>query len=150
MWTIPIINGPNLNLTGIREIEIYGSESFEEYFLLLKNDLPNVKFSYHQSNHEGALVDIIQSFRLTADALIINPGAYTHTSVALRDALSSVDFPIAEVHISSVRNRETFRQTSMIQDVCYFQLSGYGLESYRMACLRLLEYLNATASSPVS
>lgn len=150
MWTIPIINGPNLNLTGIREVEIYGSESFENYFLQLKINFPDVTFSYHQSNHEGELIDIIQSLRLTADALIINPGAYTHTSVALRDALSSLHFPVAEVHLSAIKDRESFRQTSMIQDVCYFQLSGFGLESYHMACLRLLEYLNVTASLPVS
>ncbi|MBP8725403.1 MAG: 3-dehydroquinate dehydratase [Saprospiraceae bacterium] len=145
MWTIPIINGPNLNLTGTRELEIYGSQSFDHLLEGLRSEWKNVNFPYHQSNHEGDLIDWLHAYRSGADAIVMNPGGLTHTSVALRDAVAALPVPLAEVHLSDVRRREVFRRVSLLRDVRFIEVSGYGLVSYRMAILRLMEYLGPPA-----
>ena len=130
---IIIINGPNLNLLGKRETSIYGSESFETYFETLKKLFPNVEFLYFQSNIEGELVNKIHEYGFTADGIIINAGAYTHTSVAIRDAIAGIKISTIEVHISNTLTREDFRHKSIIGPVCRGCIMGFGLESYRLA-----------------
>lgn len=143
MWTIPIINGPNLNLTGVRQKEIYGSESMEELLVILERDFPNHNFPYYQSHSEGELIEFCHSIRNTAHAALLNPGGLTHTSVSLRDAVALLPFPVAEIHLSKIQHREPFRRVSLFKDVCYFQISGLGIQSYCIAISRLIEYLNA-------
>jgi 3-dehydroquinate dehydratase-2 len=130
---ILIINGPNLNLLGVREKSIYGSENFENYFEHLQQTFPDVEFTYYQSNVEGELINKIHEFGFKADGIIINAGAYTHTSVAIRDAISGVNSPVIEVHISNTLTREDFRHKSLIGPVCKGCIMGFGLESYRLA-----------------
>jgi len=130
---IIIINGPNLNLLGKRETSIYGSESFNTYFEKLKNSFPDVEFVYFQSNIEGELIDKIHEYGFSADGIIINAGAYTHTSVAIRDAIAGVKTTTVEVHISNTLTREDFRHKSLIGPVCRGCIMGFGLESYRLA-----------------
>ena len=130
---ILIINGPNLNLLGKREPDVYGSTSFEEYFEKLKTNYKKVKLEYYQSNVEGELIDKIHSVGFSYDGIIINAGAYTHTSVALRDAISGVESPVIEVHISNTHQREKFRHHSYISPVCKGIILGFGLDSYRLA-----------------
>jgi 3-dehydroquinate dehydratase-2 len=130
---IVIINGPNLNLLGKRETNIYGSESFEVYFESLKKSFPGIDFLYYQSNVEGELVNKIHEYGFTADGIIINAGAYTHTSVAIRDAISGVKTTVVEVHISNTLTREEFRHKSLIGPVCTGCIMGFGLDSYRLA-----------------
>ena len=130
---IIVINGPNLNLLGKRETSIYGSESFDTYFETLKKSFPNVEFVYFQSNIEGELVNKIHEYGFTADGIIINAGAYTHTSVAIRDAISGIKTTTVEVHISNTLTREDFRHKSFIGPVCRGCIMGFGLESYRLA-----------------
>ena len=130
---ILIINGPNLNLLGVREKTIYGSESFESYFENLKKAFPNVELHYFQSNIEGEIVNKMHEFGFNADGIIINAGAYTHTSVAIRDAISGIKTPVVEVHISNTLSREDFRHKSIIGPVCSGCIMGFGLESYRLA-----------------
>lgn len=141
MKKLLIINGPNLNMLGIREPGIYGSESYET---LCRNVLDyaaarGVEAEIYQSNHEGDLVDKIQSAYGTADGIVINPGAYTHTSVALLDAVKAVGIPTVEVHISNVSKREAFRQTSYIRAACVATISGRGLAGYTEAMALLLD-----------
>jgi 3-dehydroquinate dehydratase-2 len=136
---IIIINGPNLNLLGLRETSIYGSESFEKYYGSLKNMFPDIEFAYHQSNIEGELVDKIHEFGFSADGIIINAGAYTHTSVAIRDAIAGVKTAVVEVHISNTLTREDFRHKSLIGPVCKGCIMGFGLDSYRLAVLSFLK-----------
>jgi 3-dehydroquinate dehydratase II len=128
-----IINGPNLNLLGVREKSIYGSESFESFFEGLQRDFPDVEFTYYQSNVEGELVSKIHEFGFNADGIILNAGAYTHTSVAIRDAISGVTTPVVEVHISNTLTREDFRHKSLIGPVCKGCIMGFGLKSYVLA-----------------
>ena len=130
---ILIINGPNLNLLGKREPDVYGSTSFEEYFEKLKTKYKKVTLEYYQSNVEGELIDKIHSAGFSYDGIIINAGAYTHTSVALRDAISGVESPVIEVHISNTHQREEFRHHSYISPVCKGIILGFGLDSYRLA-----------------
>lgn len=130
---IIIINGPNLNLLGKRETSIYGSESFDTYFETLKKSFPNVEFVYFQSNIEGELVNKIHEYGFTADGIIINAGAYTHTSVAIRDAIAGIKTTSVEVHISNTLTREDFRHKSVIGSVCKGCIMGFGLDSYRLA-----------------
>ncbi len=130
---ILIINGPNLNLLGVREPEIYGNQSFEEYFKALQVQYPSVDFEYFQSNSEGQLIDQLHKSGFSADGIIFNAGAYTHTSVALADAISGITTPVIEVHLSNVFKRETFRQHSFIAPACKGSISGFGLTSYRLA-----------------
>lgn len=132
-----IINGPNLNLLGKRETSIYGSESFESYYSALKSNFPAIDFNYFQSNVEGELVNKIHEFGFNADGIIINAGAYTHTSVAIRDAIAGVKTPVIEVHISNTLTREDFRHKSIIGPVCKGCIMGFGLDSYRLAVLSL-------------
>jgi len=149
MWTIPIIHGPNLNLTGEREPSVYGNETFENFFESLKKEFPNLQLSLLQSNFEGQLVDWLQDFRNKADAIILNPAAYTHTSIAIRDAVASIKVPVVEVHISAIQSRDHFRQHSLIKDLCLFNIQGFGLNGYRMALLRLSEILCADSLNPI-
>lgn len=130
---IIIINGPNLNLLGLRETRIYGSDSFDVYFELLKKSFPQIDFLYYQSNIEGEIVNKIHEHGFIAEGIIINAGAYTHTSVAIRDAISGVKTTVVEVHISNILTREKFRHKSIIGPVCRGCIMGFGLESYRLA-----------------
>ena len=128
-----IINGPNLNLLGIREKEIYGKTSFEEYLSTLKSKFKDVELEFFQSNHEGELIEKIQEVGFSYEGIIINAGGFTHTSVALRDAIASVSSPAIEVHISNILNREDFRKKSFLSDVCKGIISGLGLKGYEFA-----------------
>jgi 3-dehydroquinate dehydratase II len=131
MLRIAIINGPNLNLLGKREPGIYGKQSFEDYFEELKAKYPQVDFLYYQSNHEGFLIDKIQELGFSYDGIILNAGGYTHTSIALHDCIRAIKTPVIEVHISDIRKRESFRQTSMIEAACKQTFAGFGMDSYR-------------------
>ena len=132
-----ILNGPNLNLLGKREPEIYGSQTFSDYFADLSPRYPDHQLEYYQSNHEGDLIDKIQELGFTVDGIIFNPGGYTHTSVALADTVSAVKSPVVEVHISNIYERETFRHHSYIKPVAVHSIVGQGLDGYRQA----LDYL---------
>lgn len=149
MWTIPIIHGPNLNLIGVREPEIYGNQTFENFFQSLIQEFPQMQLSLHQSNLEGQLVDWLQFYSSKANAIILNPAAYTHTSIAIRDAVAAIKIPVIELHISAIQTREDFRQHSLIKDLCLFNIQGFGLNGYRMALLRLTEILHAGSLNPV-
>lgn len=135
---ILIINGPNLNLLGKREPGIYGSNSFESYLPTLKAQYPDVEIAYFQSNIEGELINKMQEMGFSADGIILNAGAYTHTSVALHDCIRSITAPVIEVHISNVHQREEFRHHSMISAACKGVICGFGLDSYRLALEGLL------------
>ena len=130
---ISIINGPNLNLVGVREPEIYGHRSLSEYLDNLVGLYPGVDFDLFQSNHEGAIIDEIQRVGFDHDGIVLNAGAYTHTSVALHDCIRSLKAPVIEVHISNVHTREEFRHHSMISAACRGVIAGFGLTSYRLA-----------------
>jgi 3-dehydroquinate dehydratase-2 len=130
---IIIINGPNLNLLGIREPNVYGSQTFEEYFITLVENYSYIELIYYQSNVEGELINKIQETGFTYDGIILNAGGYTHTSVALRDAIAAIKTPVIEVHISNVFAREEFRHNSLIAPKCKGSISGFGLDSYRLA-----------------
>ncbi|MDN3618949.1 type II 3-dehydroquinate dehydratase [Polaribacter undariae] len=125
-----ILNGPNLNLLGKREPEIYGSETFEDYFRKLQLKYKNVELDYFQSNSEGAIIDKLHEVGFSYDGIVINAGAYTHTSVAIADAISGITTPVVEVHISNVHQRETFRHHSFLSPVCKGVILGFGLKSY--------------------
>lgn len=137
MKRIRIINGPNLNLLGKREPEIYGAEGFETYLLQLTQDFPDVKIDYFQSNIEGELINAIQSAGFEADGLVLNPGGYTHTSVAIGDAIAAITIPVVEVHISNVHAREEFRKISHVSAKAKGTICGLGLHGYALA----LQYL---------
>lgn len=128
-----IINGPNLNLLGVREKSVYGSESFESYLQELQSTFSEINFVYYQSNIEGELVDKIHEYGFKYDGIIINAGAYTHTSIAIRDAISGVSTKVIEVHISNTLTREDFRHKSVIGPVCQGCIMGFGLISYKLA-----------------
>ena len=139
MKKILILNGPNLNLQGRRAVEIYGSMTFEEYIAELSQRYANkVEFDYFQSNIEGELINSIHQSVDKYDGIVFNAGGYTHTSVALRDAISAVKTPVVEVHISSILAREEFRHISMIAPVAKGSIMGFGLDSYRLAVEALL------------
>lgn len=133
MKKIAIINGPNLNLTGRREPEVYGATTFEQYLDQLRNAHPEVQITYHQSNVEGQLIDLIQHLGFEADGLIVNLGGYSHTSVALRDALLAVPAPKIEVHLSNIFAREDYRHHSYITSACRGLICGLGLQGYELA-----------------
>lgn len=135
---ILIINGPNLNLLGVREKGIYGDSSFESYYQTLKARYPQVEFDYFQNNHEGALIDEIHRQGFDVDGIVLNAGAYTHTSIAIADAIRAVKSPVVEVHISNVHSRESYRHVSMIAPACKGVIAGFGLDSYRLAVEALL------------
>ena len=127
---ILIINGPNLNLLGQREQSVYGDRSFEHYFQELVRLYPELQLETYQSNIEGEIVDKLQSS--AANRILLNAGGYTHTSVAIRDAIAAIDTPVTEIHMSNVLSREEFRHTSLIGGVCEGSISGFGLDSYRL------------------
>lgn len=135
---ILIINGPNINLLGKREPEIYGNQSFDTYFENLQRHYPEITLRSFQSNHEGTLIDKIHEVGFNIDGIILNAGAYTHTSIALHDALRAIPTPVIEVHISNVHNREGFRHQSMISSACKGVIIGFGLDSYRLALEALI------------
>lgn len=130
---IAIINGPNLNLLGTREPEVYGSQTFEQYFAVLKEKYPAVEFSYFQSNVEGELINELQRVGFSYDGIIMNPGGYTHTSVAIGDAIAAIKTPVIEVHISNVHAREEFRKISHVSAKAKGSIIGLGLTGYDLA-----------------
>jgi 3-dehydroquinate dehydratase II len=138
---IIILNGPNLNLLGIREKSIYGSSSFANYYEKMVAHYNHIEFEYFQSNIEGELVDYLQKVGFSADGIILNAGAYTHTSVAIRDAISAITTPVVEVHISNILTRENFRHESLIGPVCRGSIMGFGMNSYRLAVESFLQEL---------
>jgi 3-dehydroquinate dehydratase-2 len=133
---IAIINGPNLNLLGTREPEVYGTQTFEQYFEILKKKYPLVEFSYFQSNVEGELINEVQRVGFSYAGIIFNPAGYTHTSVAIGDAIASIKTQVIEVHISNVLAREDFRRISHVSATCRGTISGLGMKGYELA----LEY----------
>jgi 3-dehydroquinate dehydratase-2 len=135
---IAIINGPNLNLLGKREPEIYGSQTFEEYLEILKSKFPTVELNYFQSNIEGELIGKIQEFGFSYEGIILNAGAYTHTSIGIGDAIKSITTPVVEVHISNTFSRESFRHQSYISGNASGVILGFGMKSYELAILSFL------------
>ncbi|MBQ4587966.1 MAG: type II 3-dehydroquinate dehydratase [Bacteroidaceae bacterium] len=135
---IQIINGPNINLLGKREPGIYGARSFEDYFVELKSRYPEVEFEYYQSNVEGEMINKLHEVGFDYEGIVLNAGAYTHTSIALQDAIRAIPSPVIEVHISNVHQREEFRHKSMISCACVGMICGFGLDSYRLAVEALL------------
>lgn len=138
MKSIVIINGPNLNLLGTREPNIYGNQSFDDYLASLPTLYPNVHFEYFQSNHEGDLIDKLHAVGFSVDGIVLNAGAYTHTSIALADAIKAISSPVVEVHISNVHARENFRRQSFLSPVCKGVICGFGLHSYTLAIAALI------------
>ena len=137
-----ILNGPNLNWQGRRQPEVYGTETFESYLERLRARYPQVELEYRQSNHEGVLIDALQQADGTCDGVVLNAGGYTHTSVALRDAVAAVGVPVVEVHISSILAREEFRHTSLLAPVAVGSVMGFGLDSYRLGIEALIDKLD--------
>lgn len=140
---ILLINGPNLNLLGIRERGIYGNTSFESYFESLKNKYNTIHLEYFQSNIEGELINKLHEIGFIYDGIVINAGAYTHTSVAIRDAISGIKSPVVEVHISNILTRESFRHESLIGPVCVGSIMGFGLDSYRLGIEAIIQYIKS-------
>lgn len=140
MKRIQIINGPNLNLLGKREPTVYGSQTFEAYFEELKLLFPDAELSYFQSNSEGELIDKIHEVGFSVDGIALNAGAYTHTSVAIADAIRSITTPVIEVHISNVFKREAFRHHSYLSEACKGCIVGFGMDSYRLAVNAVLNF----------
>ena len=137
---IQIINGPNLNMLGRREPGIYGQESFDDFLPRLQSRYPDIEIAYYQSNVEGCLIDKMQEVGFGGcDGIVLNAGAYTHTSIALHDCIRSLQCPVIEVHISNVHQREEFRHKSMISSACKGVICGFGLNSYRLAVEALIE-----------
>lgn len=133
MLKIAIINGPNLNLLGKREIDIYGTETFENYFNSIQSAFPNIEFLYFQSNVEGELINTLHQIGFNYDGIILNAGAYTHTSIAIADAVAGIKTPVIEVHISNIFAREDYRHVSYLGKHCIGSISGFGLKGYLMA-----------------
>lgn len=134
-----VLNGPNLNLLGKREPGIYGNASMETCFSALQARFPDVELEYYQSNVEGELINKLHEAGFTCDGIVFNAGAYTHTSVALHDAIKAINAPVVEVHISNVYQRETYRHTSLITGACVGVIGGFGMDSYRLAIEALLQ-----------
>lgn len=132
---ILILNGPNLNLLGRREPDIYGRNSFDEYFTELKNTFPHIHFDYYQSNVEGELINKLHECGFSHDGIVFNPGGYTHTSVSIGDAVAAIQSPVVEVHISNVFGREEIRHTSFVAPHARGSICGFGLDGYRLAVL---------------
>lgn len=140
---ILLINGPNLNLLGKREKSIYGNSSFEDYYSQICARFPEVNFEYFQSNIEGELINKIHETGFVYDGIVINAGAYTHTSVAIRDAISAISAPVVEVHISNILTRENFRHDSIIGPVCVGSIMGFGLNSYKLGIEAVMDYIKS-------
>ncbi|MEI8084661.1 MAG: type II 3-dehydroquinate dehydratase [Paludibacter sp.] len=140
MKHIQIINGPNLNLLGKREPTVYGNQTFDAYLMELKAQFPDVEIDYFQSNTEGALIDKIHEVGFSYDGIILNAGAYTHTSIAIADAIRSITVPVLEVHISNVFKRETYRHHSYLSEACKGCIVGFGMDSYRLALDAILHF----------
>ena len=138
MKKILIINGPNLNLLGRREPEIYGNASFEEHLSSMRQAFPEVELDYYQSNHEGFLIDKLQEADGLYDGVVMNPGAYAHTSIALADCIRAISVPVVEIHISDISQRESYRRHSYTAEACKKCFSGYGLEGYALGIKELL------------
>ncbi len=130
---IQIINGPNLNLLGVREKSIYGDSSFEDYLVTLRKRYANITINYYQSNVEGEIINKLHEVGFNCDGIVINAGAYTHTSVAISDAIAGIKTPVIEVHISNVYKREEFRHKSLLAANCRGVIAGFGMDSYRLA-----------------
>ena len=128
-----IINGPNLNLLGKREVDVYGATSFETFFESLQQEFPHLKLHYYKSNVEGELINYLHSIGFSSDGILLNAGGYTHTSVAIADAVAAIKTPVVEVHISNIFAREEFRHTSLLAKNCVGSISGFGLKSYALA-----------------
>lgn len=137
MKSLVILNGPNLNLLGKREQGIYGKVSFDEHFEELKKKFPELNLQHFQSNSETELIDLIHEHGFSCDGIILNPAAYTHSSIAIADAVAAIPAPVVEVHISNVAAREEFRQHSYVSAKCKGSITGFGLDSYRLAILSL-------------
>lgn len=137
---ILVLNGPNLNLLGKRETDIYGDQSFDSFFESLRSSFENVELSYFQSNSEGAIIDKIHEVGYEIDGIVLNAGAYTHTSVAISDAIAGVTSPVVEVHISNIHKREAFRHHSYLAKNCIGVISGFGLHSYKLAIDAILNH----------
>ncbi len=138
MKKIMIINGPNLNLLGVREKNIYGNQDFASFFEELKAQYTDVDLSYFQSNHEGEIIDKLHEIGFTYDGVVLNAGAYTHTSVAIGDAIAGITTPVVEVHISNVHKREAFRHHSYLAPNCTGVICGFGLQSYTLGIASFL------------
>lgn len=134
-----IINGPNLNLLGTREPSVYGEQTFEEYFTILENSFQNIELESFQSNIEGEIINKLQEVGFEYSGIVLNAGGYTHTSVAIRDAIAAITTPVIEVHISNVYAREDFRHTSIIGPKCKGSISGFGMDSYRLGVESFLQ-----------
>jgi 3-dehydroquinate dehydratase II len=134
-----IINGPNLNLLGRREPSVYGNQNFDEYFITLQNSFQNIELEYYQTNVEGEIINKLHEVGFSYDGVILNAGGYTHTSVAIRDAIAAITTPVIEVHISNVYAREEFRHVSLIAPKCKGSISGFGMDSYRLAIESVLD-----------
>ena len=130
---VVIVNGPNLNLLGVREKSIYGDKSFDVFYQEICSQYSGINFAYYQSNIEGEIINYLHENGFDADAIILNAGGYTHTSVAIADAISSIKTPVIEVHISNIYSREEFRKKSLIAPYCKGSICGFGLDSYRLA-----------------
>jgi 3-dehydroquinate dehydratase II len=133
LMKIQIINGPNLNLLGVREKSIYGNTNFETYLEELKKRFADIEISYYQSNVEGEIINKLHEIGFSYDGIVINAGAYTHTSIAIADAIAAINTPVIEVHISNVYKREEFRHSSMLAASCKGVIAGFGMDSYRLA-----------------
>jgi 3-dehydroquinate dehydratase-2 len=146
MLSLAIVNGPNLNLVGVREKDIYGSKSLSEYFGDLQEQFPHVHFSFYQSNVEGELINYLHGCRDSVQGIILNAGAYTHTSIAIADAIAAIDVPVVEVHISNIYAREEYRRNSLIASKCVGSITGLGLAGYKLAA----EYFVNTSAAKSS
>ena len=139
MLKIAIINGPNLNLLGKREVEIYGTQTFEDYYHSLKSKFPSIELSYFQSNVEGELINKLHEIGFSVDGIVLNAGAYTHTSVAIADAVAGIKSPVIEVHISNLFAREDYRHVSYLGKHCKGSISGFGFKGYELAIKSFIE-----------